>query len=40
VNFHDVYIRNGSYAGWMALPGIPPAAHDAPPRHSPIQPRL
>lgn len=23
VNFHDVYIRNGSYAGWMPLPGIP-----------------
>lgn len=23
VNFHDVYIRNGSYAGWMTLPGIP-----------------
>jgi NADPH2:quinone reductase len=23
VNYHDVYIRNGSYAAWMALPGIP-----------------
>lgn len=23
VNYHDVYIRDGSYAGWMGLPGIP-----------------
>ncbi len=23
VNYHDVYIREGSYAGWMSLPGIP-----------------
>lgn len=23
VNYHDVYIRDGSYAAWMALPGIP-----------------
>lgn len=23
VNYHDVYIRDGSYASWMALPGIP-----------------
>lgn len=23
VNYHDVYIRDGSYAGWMALPGVP-----------------
>jgi NADPH:quinone reductase len=23
VNYHDVYIRDGSYAGWMSLPGIP-----------------
>lgn len=23
VNYHDVYIRDGSYKGWMDLPGIP-----------------
>ena len=23
VNYHDVYIRDGSYAAWMPLPGIP-----------------
>ncbi len=23
VNYHDVYIRDGSYQGWMDLPGIP-----------------
>ncbi len=23
VNYHDVYIRDGSYAAWMELPGIP-----------------
>ena len=23
VNYHDVYIRDGSYAGWMTLPGVP-----------------
>jgi NADPH2:quinone reductase len=26
VNYHDVYIRDGSYAGWMSLPGGPGVA--------------